>query len=264
MLKMNRLGTCGAIVGILAGIAGLGTGVAVDILVNGRPTLISAIVVIAGLLMGLLFAVIFGSLFGANRLLKTGAAAQATVLEVWDTGVTVNQNAIQVGLKLRVSPPDGPPYETSARTFVSRLNPGVYRPGMLLNVRYDPKNPNKVAVEGWGGTGNPMAEQVIQSYMSSTGQGPASPQVISNLGQVSPEAQQLLRSVLADKDRDGVPDVFQQAGAPGGVQVIDLRAGRGQQSDPAARLQKLTEMRQAGLITEQEYQEKKAEILKAL
>jgi formate hydrogenlyase subunit 3/multisubunit Na+/H+ antiporter MnhD subunit len=53
--------------------------------------------------------------------IKNGVTAQAKVLEVWDTGVSINDNP-QVGLLLEVSPPSGSPFQVKAKSLVSRLN----------------------------------------------------------------------------------------------------------------------------------------------
>jgi Short C-terminal domain len=67
-----------------------------------------------------------------------------------------------------------------------------------------------------------------------------------------------MATVLADADRDGVPDLFE----PGAITTVfqtDVQART--LDDPADKLRKLKEMRDSGLITEQEYESKKTEIL---
>lgn len=68
-------------------------------------------------------------------------------------------------------------------------------------------------------------------------------------------------AVFADKDGNGVPDLLDNLGAAAGAsaQVIDLSGG-----DRVARLQELKRMLDAGLITSQEYEAKKGEILAKL
>ncbi len=74
-----------------------------------------------------------------------GAPAAATVLEVWDTGWTINENP-QVGLRLEVRPPGDVPFEAKTKMVVSRLVVGQIRPGAALEVRYDPRDKRRVAV----------------------------------------------------------------------------------------------------------------------
>lgn len=57
-------------------------------------------------------------------------------------------------------------------------------------------------------------------------------------------------------DGDGIPDIFQ------GKAI--LQQGAPQTDDIARKLQKLKQLRDAGLITSQEYEAKKAEILSDL
>jgi hypothetical protein len=49
-----------------------------------------------------------GPLLSQQKLAQTGAPAQATILSVWDTGVTINHNP-QVGVRLEVRAADGSP-----------------------------------------------------------------------------------------------------------------------------------------------------------
>ena len=65
-------------------------------------------------------------------------------------------------------------------------------------------------------------------------------------------------AALSDADGDGIPDILQ-----GGAQVIDLRQQR-QEGGGVQRLKELKEMLDAGLITLEEYEAKKNEILAEL
>lgn len=69
---------------------------------------------------------------------------------------------------------------------------------------------------------------------------------------------QAMATVLADTDRDGVPDIL-EAGSSSTVFHTDVFART--LEDPADKLRKLKEMKDSGLITEQEYESKKTEIL---
>ena len=76
--------------------------------------------------------------------MKNGLEASAEILEMKDTGVTINNNPY-VRLKLRVQPDGQPAYETSIGELVSRIAfPSV---GDTLKVRYDPAKPQDVIVE---------------------------------------------------------------------------------------------------------------------
>ena len=87
-----------------------------------------------------------------NRaLLATGEAAQAVILAAEDTGVTVNDSP-RVRLTLEVRPAHGAPYRATATMLVGRLQVGMLAPGMHARVKFDPADPNRVAVESLGGS----------------------------------------------------------------------------------------------------------------
>ncbi len=78
-----------------------------------------------------------------RRLMAQGVDADAQILEMKDTGVTVNNNPY-VNLRLRVQPPGQPAYETKVRMLVSRIAfPSV---GDTIRVKYDPAKPQDVIV----------------------------------------------------------------------------------------------------------------------
>lgn len=66
---------------------------------------------------------------------------------------------------------------------------------------------------------------------------------------------QVMNGVLVDKDQNGIPDIAEG----GAAQVFDLRNIT--TVDPAERLKKLNEMHDAGLITPEEYEAKRTEII---
>ncbi len=78
--------------------------------------------------------------------IKNGITAQAKVLKVWDTGVSINDNP-QVGLLLEVYPLGGSPYQVESKTLVSRLNVALVQPGVTAEVVYDPEKPQRLKVE---------------------------------------------------------------------------------------------------------------------
>ena len=82
----------------------------------------------------------------ARQLQKTGLAAQATILRIWDTGMTVNDDPV-VGFLLEVRPPGGAPYQAETKLLVSRLSIPQVQPGAIVPVRYDPAVPSHVSLE---------------------------------------------------------------------------------------------------------------------
>ena len=85
-----------------------------------------------------------------RQLLQSGEAAPAVVLELRDTGTTVNDNP-QVELVLDVLPASRPPFRATTRTLISRLHTSQVQPGMQVLVKFDPNDPSKVALAGFTG-----------------------------------------------------------------------------------------------------------------
>lgn len=149
MMKMNA----GMWIGIIGGIVGLLVGVGAVVATGGK----------SGLWMGLGMLVIFGGMFylfyrlffkpmiNANRLQKIGIPGKATILEVKDTGVTINNNP-QVKLMLEVKNSFGQKYTTQCRVLVSRINPNMFMPGMEVPVKIDPRNEQNVVIDFSGST----------------------------------------------------------------------------------------------------------------
>ena len=82
----------------------------------------------------------------SNRLRERGHACEATILEVFETGVTVQGNYPMAKLRLRVEPAGGEPYEATTRCLMNRFEIPAYQPGSRIRVLVDPKDRKKVAV----------------------------------------------------------------------------------------------------------------------
>ncbi len=83
----------------------------------------------------------------ARAIQATGEPAEATVLEIWDTGITVNDDPV-VGLRLEVYPADHPPFEaTIPKSRVSRVHLAQFQPGSRIPVKFDPQDPTRVALD---------------------------------------------------------------------------------------------------------------------
>ena len=79
--------------------------------------------------------------------LKGGVAGTAQIQSVQDTGVTINDVNMVVKLDLIVTIPGAPAYTAQTRAMLGRMNWGALRPGMTVNVKVDPKNPSRIAIE---------------------------------------------------------------------------------------------------------------------
>jgi len=215
------------------------------------------LVIMAGMMLWALVPLLKG-----DRLLKHGKQAVATVLEVWDTGITVDELDYLVGLLLEVRPPGQPSYQVKTKTRVSRVQPDLYQPGMVVQVRYDPRKPKKVSIEG---IGSQVGNQAVINLtgMMNTGTVSYQGQTYTKVDDLPPEARakyEQAMSAMADKDGNGIPDILQ--GAMGNISAA--RSGRStgaSGTDPAEKLRKLEQLLAEGLITRQEYEAKKAEIL---
>jgi hypothetical protein len=77
--------------------------------------------------------------------IKNGVTAQARVMKVWDTGVSINDNP-QVGLLLHITPSMSAAFDVEAKTIVSRLNAALVQPGITAEIKYDPQNPRRLQI----------------------------------------------------------------------------------------------------------------------
>jgi len=75
-----------------------------------------------------------------------GVAASAEVLEIWDTGVRLNDNPV-VGFRLLVTLEDGTSYQAETKNVVSVVHIPQVQPGAVLPVKVDPENRQLVALD---------------------------------------------------------------------------------------------------------------------
>jgi hypothetical protein len=124
-------------------------------LIAGSSALIIALVV-GGTCVSILFTLAFivvirkfvKKAFGPDeKLLQDGVPAQATIIKIWDTGITLNDNP-QVGMLLEVQPngPGQEPFRVEMKSIISRHALAQIQPGRVVPVRYDPQNPSKIAL----------------------------------------------------------------------------------------------------------------------
>lgn len=132
--------------GMLVVAAGLLVGA---FLLGGTASLVLNITGISLGLTGLAFTG-FGRFIGrldTSDLLQRGLPAPAQVLAVRDTGMTINDIYAVLELTLEIHPPQRSPYTARSRTLLSRTQWGLLQPGMVVQVRVDPQNPRRVALE---------------------------------------------------------------------------------------------------------------------
>jgi hypothetical protein len=125
---------------------------AVNSILN-MSAVITIVSVVAGLgLTGLVLFYVFRVMGGLRQqaansraILLNGIPATARVLQLMDTGTTVNDNPM-ARLLLEVQMQNQAPYQAQVQMLVPRLKLGQIQPGMSVMVKVDPSDPSKVAV----------------------------------------------------------------------------------------------------------------------
>lgn len=131
-------------IGLIGGLIGGLVGMIVAIIANPLFGIIFSGIVIAVIYFS--FRVAFGSIIRQEALMKNGVQAEATIVEVKETGMTVNEIYPLVKLVLEVRPPEGQPFRVETKELINRFEIPTFQPGAVLPVLYDPRNPKKVAV----------------------------------------------------------------------------------------------------------------------
>jgi hypothetical protein len=162
-MKMGVGGWIGIIVGGLGGLLGMAVAIAAS------PIFGSIFALIFILIFGGVFWMVFRPMMVQNKLQKVGVSAQATILQVSDTGVTVN-NSPQIKMLLQVTPPTGMPYQVETKILISRLQTYAYQAGMVVPVKIDPNDKNLIALDYSGGSEGASASSYgSTSYGSGNG-----------------------------------------------------------------------------------------------
>jgi hypothetical protein len=99
-----------------------------------------------------------GEYFGTkmpDRLRQQGINAEATIINIWDTGWTINDDPV-IGMRVEVHPSDQPAFVgTINRYVVSRISVAQYQPGRTVRVRFDPADHTAIAVDNTESTSAP-------------------------------------------------------------------------------------------------------------
>ncbi len=138
------------------------------------------------------------------ELQQGGVSATAQILEIWDTGWTLNDNPV-IGMRVMVQAPDRPAFEaTIDKTTVSRIAIPQFQPGAVIPVRFDPNNPAMVAVDPGGGsseasrpsTGNPYRDHFERTEIVGAVflPPPAAPQIYLGTADMTTDVQTLLEN----------------------------------------------------------------------
>jgi uncharacterized protein HemY len=81
-----------------------------------------------------------------QQLLMTGVPATATVLQLEDGGMRVNDNPM-VNVMLQVNSTQFGTYQAVVQSIVPMIKLAQVQPGQSVNVKVDPSNPQRVALE---------------------------------------------------------------------------------------------------------------------
>ncbi|MFZ2804157.1 MAG: DUF3592 domain-containing protein [Patescibacteria group bacterium] len=144
------IGLVGGGIGVLAGGFGVATA--------GVGPLVFYIVFIVG--MGWVFwHFMFGPMVRTNHILDVGIQAEAKILAIAENGSSIQMGGALpkagVTIQLELHPAGKPTYNAKLNTFISMFEIQNYQPGKTIQVKYDPANPQKVAIaEGTGAMEN--------------------------------------------------------------------------------------------------------------
>ena len=205
----------------------------------------------------------------AQRIRETGIPATAHILEMTQTGTYVNEQP-QVKFKLRIEAPGMTPYEIDKRAVVPLIALGQLSSGQPLSVHINREDANEVEID-WSGGGaaapmtvssqsgeavqvtDPAARQAALDAMRQHGVNPSGGGVDLRS---NPAARQ---AVLEALQKHGVDVAHETAAADPSTAVQPTEGGGADRT--LDRLQKLMELKNAQLISDEEFAQHKERIL---
>jgi hypothetical protein len=205
--------------------------------------------------------------FGGKKknILANGIQARATITNISDTGMTINDNP-RVKLTLRVQPEGEQAFEVTKKVTVSRV--AIPQVGAAMWVRYDPANPSDVEFDdaktdevnaaatsagaGFSVGGIDVSGAQVIDARGVPGVRDAIIQAVGQAGGAAADPAAVNQAVLSALGQAGVA-------VPGGTPASGGAAPAAE--DPLDRLKKLNDLRQAGALTDAEFEAQKAKIL---
>jgi Protein of unknown function (DUF3592) len=113
------------------------------------PVALAAGAVLTALLSGCALIDRMSGVAEARSLQESGVQASARILQIWDTGISVNNDPV-IGMRVEVDRPDGTHYfATIPKSLISRLDIPRFQPGATVPVRFDPQHPARVALDAY-------------------------------------------------------------------------------------------------------------------
>jgi len=177
--------------------------------------------VIMGIIFGWVAFAIQRGIAHAADLARNGAEGTATIVDVQDTGVTVNNNP-RLRLTLNVQPSSGDAFAVTANKTVPRFAPP--RVGDIYTIRYNLLNPKDFVF---------------------TSEGAADSSGATNASSVT-----INRQAMTINQQDLLQEIATAA-----------KEASAAKADPVARLTELTALRDKGVLTPEQFETLKAKIL---
>lgn len=82
----------------------------------------------------------------AREIRANGVPAMGTVIKIWETGAKVNDDPV-VGFLLQIHAEGLETYQAETKALISILWIPQIQPGAVLPVKYDPKDPSRIALD---------------------------------------------------------------------------------------------------------------------
>ena len=231
---------------------------------------IGQIWIAVSLLVGAIFFFIGQRAKRAQEIRETGIPGTGTILEMTQTGMQVNDQPV-VELKLRVEAQGMAPFELDKRAVVPLIALGRLSSGQPLSVYVDREDSSRVEIDWSGGGGAPLAPMTVQNQAGESVQvtDPAARQaamdamrqhgVDTSGGGVDLRSNPAARQAVLDALRKhGVDVAHETAAADPSTPVQEVEGDSGRTLD---RLQKLMELKNAQLISDEEFAAHKERIL---
>jgi hypothetical protein len=132
-----------------------------------------------------------------QALLRNGESAVAEILSISDTGITVNGNP-RVALRLFVQPQSRTGFEANTKLIVSRLSLAAFQPGSKIQVRFDPNDLQKVAVESTGMSVQPRSVSPLAASGGPVWQPTRATAIVLNAVEAEPAGRFKLMNLLVE------------------------------------------------------------------
>ncbi len=82
-----------------------------------------------------------------RALQETGVVAEAVIVRIWDTGITVNDDPV-IGMEVEIHPEGGEPWRaTIPKSLISRLDIPQFQPAQTVQIRFDPQDRSRVGLD---------------------------------------------------------------------------------------------------------------------